>query len=287
MRSCGRSANRISLIRHTRPGESRRRTGENRPRIAQVDSTVDAARELAAHLLVGRDPARPRHHHRVSCAAEVAGHLLAPLEWGVVGVGPGCGEVWRGVIAAESLDAPVLLDQRELVFGVEVHPVQKCHLFERPGEGSFHAGAVVAPDVEDQRVVEVTEVLDGVEKPADVPVGVLREPRRRLPSGGRRAFSGHPRGCPMRGTALADQSVRVLVTDKLRSYQVAHRAVMPSVEHRQSRYLNNRAENSHQPTRQRERAMKRFRTPRRSPTVPGGVQRDLPAFPAPPPSPHR
>ena len=51
---------------------------------------------------------------------------------------------------------------------------------------------------------------------------------------------------------------RVLVTDKLRSYQAAHRAVMPSVEHRQSRYLNNRAENSHQPTRQRERAMKRF-----------------------------
>jgi len=33
-------------------------------------------------------------------------------------------------------------------------------------------------------------------------------------------------------------SPRVLVTDKLRSYQVAHRAVMPSVEHRQSRYLN-------------------------------------------------
>jgi Tetrapyrrole (Corrin/Porphyrin) Methylases/O-methyltransferase domain len=38
LRSCGHSANHISLIRHTRPGESRRRTGENRPRIAQVDS---------------------------------------------------------------------------------------------------------------------------------------------------------------------------------------------------------------------------------------------------------
>ena len=63
----------------------------------------------------------------------------------------------------------------------------------------------------------------------------------------------------------------MLVTDKLRSYQVAHRAVMPSVEHRHSRYLNNRAENSHQPTRQRERAMKRFRTP-------GGAQRFLSAF---------
>jgi putative transposase len=43
-------------------------------------------------------------------------------------------------------------------------------------------------------------------------------------------------------------SPRVLVTDKLRSYAVAHREVMPSVEHRQSRYLLNRAENSHQPT---------------------------------------
>ena len=53
-------------------------------------------------------------------------------------------------------------------------------------------------------------------------------------------------------------SPRVLVTDKLRSYQVAHRELMPSVAHRRSRYLNHRAENSHQPTRHRERAMKRF-----------------------------
>ena len=74
---------------------------------------------------------------------------------------------------------------------------------------------------------------------------------------------------------------RVLVTDKLRSYQAAHRAVMPSVEHRQSRYLNNRAENSHQPTRQRERAMKRFHIYPARATVPVGVQRHLAAFPAP------
>lgn len=51
---------------------------------------------------------------------------------------------------------------------------------------------------------------------------------------------------------------RVIVTDKLGSYQVACREMLGSVEHRQSKYLNNRAENSHQPTRQRERAMKRF-----------------------------
>jgi putative transposase len=64
---------------------------------------------------------------------------------------------------------------------------------------------------------------------------------------------------------------RVLVTDKLGSYQVAHRELMSSVEHRRSRYLNNRAENSHQPTRQRERAMKRFKSLRHA-------QRFLSAF---------
>ncbi|MFB7225467.1 IS6 family transposase [Streptomyces sp. NPDC056227] len=64
---------------------------------------------------------------------------------------------------------------------------------------------------------------------------------------------------------------RVLVTDRLRSYRVAHRELMRSVEHRRSRYLNNRTENSHQPTRQRERAMKGLRSP-------GATQRFLAAL---------
>jgi DDE domain len=54
---------------------------------------------------------------------------------------------------------------------------------------------------------------------------------------------------------------RVIVTDKLGSYQVAHRELLASVEHRRSKYFNIRIENSHQPTRQRERAMKRFTSP--------------------------
>ena len=53
---------------------------------------------------------------------------------------------------------------------------------------------------------------------------------------------------------------RVLVTDKLRSYGVAQRQPLPGVEHRQSRYLNNRAENSHRPTRRREQQMQRFKS---------------------------
>ncbi len=55
---------------------------------------------------------------------------------------------------------------------------------------------------------------------------------------------------------------RVIVTDKLRGYAAAKREIMPGVEHRQSRYLNNRAEVSHQPTRRRERQMQRFKSAR-------------------------
>ena len=68
---------------------------------------------------------------------------------------------------------------------------------------------------------------------------------------------------------------RVIVTDKLPSYTVAHREIMPSVEHRRSKYLNNRAEQSHQRTRARERAMRRFKSV-------GQAQRFLAAFGCPP-----
>jgi transposase-like protein len=52
---------------------------------------------------------------------------------------------------------------------------------------------------------------------------------------------------------------RVMITDKLASYGAAKRKVT-SVEHRKHKGLNNRAENSHQPTRRRERQMKRFKS---------------------------
>jgi putative transposase len=52
----------------------------------------------------------------------------------------------------------------------------------------------------------------------------------------------------------------VIVTDKLRSYGVAQRKLLAKAEPRQSRYLNNRAENSHRPTRRRERQMQRFKS---------------------------
>lgn len=64
---------------------------------------------------------------------------------------------------------------------------------------------------------------------------------------------------------------RVIITDKLKSYGAAKREILPGVEHRQHKRLNNRAERSHQPTRQRERIMRRFKSPRHA-------QRFLSAF---------
>jgi putative transposase len=53
---------------------------------------------------------------------------------------------------------------------------------------------------------------------------------------------------------------RVMITDKLASYPAAKNDLMPGVAHRRHKGLNNRAENSHQPTRRRERQMKRFKS---------------------------
>jgi putative transposase len=53
---------------------------------------------------------------------------------------------------------------------------------------------------------------------------------------------------------------RMIVTDKLRSYGVAHRELIPNTIHDTSQYANNRAELSHQPTRVRERGMRRFKS---------------------------
>jgi putative transposase len=57
---------------------------------------------------------------------------------------------------------------------------------------------------------------------------------------------------------------RVAVTDKLASYGPALKTGLPHTEHRKHKGLNNRAENAHQPTRQRERAMRRFKSPQQA-----------------------
>jgi putative transposase len=66
----------------------------------------------------------------------------------------------------------------------------------------------------------------------------------------------------------AAKAPRVMITDKLKSYGAARKDMGLRIEHRQHKGLNNRAENSHQPTRRREWIMKQFKSP-------GQVQRFL------------
>jgi putative transposase len=61
-----------------------------------------------------------------------------------------------------------------------------------------------------------------------------------------------------------EREPRKIVTDKLRSYGVAHRELIPEAIHDKSQYTNNRAELSHQPTRARERGMRRFKSRRQA-----------------------
>jgi putative transposase len=70
---------------------------------------------------------------------------------------------------------------------------------------------------------------------------------------------------------------RVLITAKLKRYGAAQREMLPSVEHRQSRSLNNRCENTHRPTRQREYRMQGVKSP-------GHAQRFLSAYGSPSPN---
>lgn len=64
---------------------------------------------------------------------------------------------------------------------------------------------------------------------------------------------------------------RVPIADKRASYSAATREVLPGVEHRRHKGVNDRAEHSHQPTRERERRMRRFESP-------GHAQRFLAAY---------
>jgi putative transposase len=87
--------------------------------------------------------------------------------------------------------------------------------------------------------------------------------RRRNKKAAKKFFRKLLKGC--------QYAPRVIITDQLKSYGAAKRELLPGVEHRQRRYLNNRCEQSHRPTRQRERHMQGFKSA-------GHAQRFLSAY---------
>ncbi len=81
-----------------------------------------------------------------------------------------CGAVWSPPRASRP---PYCSISSVCCAAIEDQPVEERQLVERAGVRALEAGAVVAPDEDDQRVVEVAHLLDLIEQPADVPVGVL------------------------------------------------------------------------------------------------------------------
>ena len=79
----------------------------------------------------------------------------------------------RERVGAPGVEPAVSVDQRELLLGRQRDPVLHRQLVERAGDRALHARAVVAEDVDHERVLELAHLLDRVEQPPDVPVGVL------------------------------------------------------------------------------------------------------------------
>ena len=141
-----------------------------------VGAYVDDVGELGAQPTGLLDAIRPVDDHGVAGPAEVRAHLLPPLEGRVPGPRPG-----RGVMGVHNGGSPlvepaVAFGQLELHLVGERDAVLHRELVERPRDRPLHARSVVAPDPKDERIAELTKLLNGVDDAADVVVGVLRVP---------------------------------------------------------------------------------------------------------------
>ncbi len=116
-------------------------------------------------------PLRPVDDHAVAGAAEVGGHLLGPREGRVEGDRPAGGHVREGFRTAP------LVDQRDQVLDLLGHAVEVGHLVVHADEAALGAGAVVAGDVDEQRVVHLADVFERLREPANFRVGLLQESR--------------------------------------------------------------------------------------------------------------
>ena len=126
-------------------------TGRFEDRRHDVDDVV----ELVANAASVLDVARPRDRHALARAAEVRRDLLGPLERRVECPRPRHRHVRIGRRRAPGVIELELLGDREVEDAVVGRP-----LVGRAGQRAFGAGAVVAVDVDDQRVVELAHVLD-------------------------------------------------------------------------------------------------------------------------------
>ena len=81
--------------------------------------------------------------------------------------------MWVHVRAAPFVEAAISFDRLQLLLTGERDAVQRCDFVERPGLSAFHARAVVAPDVNDERIIGQTHLLDCFHYTPNYMVGVF------------------------------------------------------------------------------------------------------------------
>ena len=128
---------------------------------------VDNVVPLIAHLALGLDPLGPVDGHGVTGAAIVGGHLLGPGEGRIEADRP----TGRHVRIGGRVTPRIVVFQHEIDVRTLGLVVEVGHFVVEPVHQAFGAGAVVAGDVEDQRVVELAHVLDRLDDPARLVVG--------------------------------------------------------------------------------------------------------------------
>ena len=131
-------------------------------------------RELRARRPVGLDALGPRDDHRVARAAEVRGHELGVAERRVAGPGPAGVVHAVGLGAAERVEAADLLQRRQLLLDRVRNAVLRQQFADR-AVLAFGAGAVVAEDVDHDRVVADALALELVDHLAGLHVDVFDE----------------------------------------------------------------------------------------------------------------
>ena len=112
-------------------------------------------------------------------------------------------------VAAPGLEAAPLQHELELLLVGQRNPVEHRQLVEGAGQGAFHAGAVVAPDVDHERVLELAHLVDRVDHATDVPVRVLAVARVHLHLARVEALAGLVERVPGRHRVGARRQLRV------------------------------------------------------------------------------
>ena len=130
-------------------------------------SNINDMVPLRTNLVGGFDPLRPRDDHAIACAAIVRRNLLSPHERRITRDGPA-----RGHVRKSRRSAPLVVMLEHLLHRLR-NAIEIGKLVEHAQHAALGAGAVVADDVEDQRVIELAYLANGIEQPADLVVAIF------------------------------------------------------------------------------------------------------------------